>query len=113
MSVFLAVKMDVAIGDRDFDTVTQEAFSMEGVARMRQLPTLQWKIWGVDPERRQASGFYLFKNREAAEGYAHQCVRVLQERPGISNVTTQIWTICEEQTRGTMGPIDLPMISEL
>ena len=26
MSVFLAVKMDVAIGDKDFDTVTQEAF---------------------------------------------------------------------------------------
>ena len=46
MSVFLAVKMDVAIGDKDFDTVTQEAFPMDGVARMRALPTLQWKIWG-------------------------------------------------------------------
>lgn len=113
MSVFLAVKMDIAVGNKEFDAVTQEAFPMEGVARMRALPTLQWKIWGVDPERHQASGFYLFKNREAAQRYAHQCVRVLQERPGISNVTAQIWTICEEQTRGTMGPIDLPMISEL
>ena len=46
MSVFLAVKMDVAIGDKDFDTVTQEACPMEGGARMRALPTLQWKIWG-------------------------------------------------------------------
>lgn len=113
MSVFLAVKMDVTIGDRDFDTVTQEAFPMEGVARMRALPTLQWKIWCVDPERRQAGGFYLFRSREAAEQYAYQCVRVLQERPGISNITTQIWTISEDQTRATMGPIDLPMISEL
>lgn len=113
MSVFLAVKMDVNIGDRPFDDVTNEAFPKEGVARMLKLPTLQWKIWGIDPERREAAGFYLFAKREAAEQYAHQCVRVLQERPGISNVTTQIWTISEEQTRMTKGPIDLPMIQEI
>ncbi len=113
MSVFLAVRMDVNIQDRTFDEVTNEAFPMEGVARMLKLPTLQWKIWATDPERRQAAGFYLFASRQAAEGYAHQCVRVLQERPGISNVTTQIWTISEEQTRMTKGPIDLPMIQDL
>ena len=61
MSVFLAVKMDVAIGDKDFDTVTQEAFPMEGVARMRSLPTLQWKIWGgwILKDDRQADSIYL------------------------------------------------------
>lgn len=113
MSVFLAVRMDVFTDGRDFSAVTNEAFPMEGVARMLKLPTLQWKIWAVDPERRQAAGFYLFAQREAAEAYAHQCVRVLQDRPGISNVTTQIWTISEEQTRMTKGPIDLPMIQDL
>lgn len=113
MSVFLAVKMDINTDGRDFDAVTNESFPMEGVMRMLKLPTLQWKIWGVDPERRQASGFYLFASREAAEKYADQCIRTLQDRPAISNVTAQIWTICEEQTRATHGPIDLPMISEL
>lgn len=113
MSVFLAVKMDIHVGDRDFDTVVKESFPMEGVARMLQLPTLQWKIWTVDPERRQAAGFYLFADPNAAKQYAHQCVRFLQERPAISNVTAQLWTISEEQTRMTKGPIDLPMIQEL
>ena len=113
MSVFLCIRMDVNIGDRTFDEVTQDAFPAEGVVRMLQLPALQWKIWGVDPERKQAGGFYLFAARQAAEAYAAQAVRTLQERPGISNVTAQIWSISEEQTRLTKGPIDLPMIQDL
>lgn len=113
MSVFLAVKMDISVGDHDFDEVANEAFPMEGVARMLKLPSLQWKIWCTDSERRNAAGFYLFAKREAAEQYAYQCVRALQDRPYISNVTTQIWTISEEQTRMTKGPIDLPMIQDL
>ena len=113
MSVFLCVKMDVNCGESEFDKATKEAFPQEGVQRMLQLPALQWKIWCVDPERKQAGGFYLFAAREAAEGYAKQAVLALQQRPGISNVTTQIWTINEENTRMTKGPIDLPQIKDL
>lgn len=113
MSVFLCVKMDVAAKDDNFKEITETAFPMEGAYRMLELPTLQWKIWGEDPQKKQVSGFYLFAAREAAEGYAKHAVETLQKRPGISNVTTQIWSIIEEQTRITKGPIDLPQIKDL
>lgn len=113
MSVLLVVRQDVYVGDSDFAAVTKKAFPPAGVERMLNLPTLQWKIWAADPERRQTCGFYLFADRAEAEKYAHQAVRTLQEREGIFNVTTQIWSINEEKTRLTKGPIDVPMIRDL
>lgn len=113
MSVFLCVKMDLGGEGLTYEETVATAFNMEGAQRMLELPTLQWKIWGLDPDKKQGCGFYLFASREAAEGYAKQAVLTLQARQGVSNVTTQIWTIAEEQTRITKGPIDLPQIKEL
>jgi hypothetical protein len=113
MSVLVHVKMDVAANDENFGKVVQEAFPEEYVSRVLELPTLQWKIWGVDPQKRQGSGFYLFATREAAKLYAKEVVFVLQQRPGIFNVTAQIWSISEEKTRKTKGPIDVPQIKDL
>lgn len=112
MSVLLCVKMDVDASDSNFDEKTTAAFPIEGAYRMLQLPTLQWKIWGVNPQKKQVCGFYLFAAREAAETYAKQAILTLQQRPGIYNVTSQIWSIIEEQTRITKGPIDAPQIQD-
>ena len=113
MSVFLCVKMDLGGEGLSYEETIDTAFTMEGAYRMLQLPTLQWKIWGLDSDKKQGSGFYLFASREAAEGYAKQVVAAMEARKGISNVTTQIWTIAEEQTHITKGPIDLPQIKDL
>lgn len=113
MSVFLCVKMDLGVKKDNFQETCDSAFNMEGAMRMLELPTLQWKIWGIDPDKKEGCGFYLFASREAAEAYAQKAVLMLQSREGVTNVTTQIWTIAEEQTRITKGPIDLPMIKEL
>lgn len=113
MSVLLVIRQDVYVGDGDFASAIQKAFPPSGVDRMLKLPTLQWKIWAADPDRRQTCGFYLFADRSEAEKYAYQAVRTLQEREGIFNVTTQIWSINEEKTRMTKGPIDVPMIQDL
>lgn len=51
MSVLLCVKMDVDASDSNFDEKTTAAFPIEGAYRMLQLPTLQWKIWGVNPQK--------------------------------------------------------------
>lgn len=110
MSVFLCVKLNIAAEGGSFDEAIQMAFKPEGAYQMLELPTLQWKIWGIDPEKREGSGFYLFAAREAAEAYAKQSIATLGARPGITNVTAQIWTIAEEQTRITKGPIDVPQI---
>jgi hypothetical protein len=113
MSVLLHVKMDIAGNDANFDEVSRDAFPIEGAYKMLELPTLQWKIWGIDPQKRQGSGFYLFAVKEAAKEWAKKVVFALQQRPGISNITTQIWSIAEEQTRITKGPIDVPQIKDL
>jgi hypothetical protein len=110
MSVVLLIKMDVDTASGSYDEVTQNAFPMEGAYRMLELPTLQWKIWLKDAENKQAAGLYLFGAREAAEGYAKQAQVVLGQRQGIKNVTYQIWTIDEERTKVTKGPIYLPLI---
>ena len=113
MSVLLCVKMDVACSEQDFEKVTKSAFPPAGVQMMLELPTLQWKIWGVNPDRKQCTGVYLFASREAAEDYTKMVVPMLQERRGIYNVTTNIWAILEEETRITKGPIDVPQIADL
>ncbi|MCI9595776.1 MAG: YdhR family protein [Firmicutes bacterium] len=113
MSVLLFMKMDLGVEKDNFDEVIENAFDESGVKRMLGLPTLQWKIWGTDPVKREGCGCYLFADRKAAEVYAAQAVSMLGSREGVTNVTAQIWTISEEQTRITKGPIDLPMISEL
>lgn len=113
MSVLLCVKMDLGVHDDNFDETIETAFDMEGAQRMLGLPTLQWKIWGIDPGKKEGCGFYLFASREAAEAYSQKAIRMLQERLGVTNVTAQIWTIAEEQTRITKGPIDLPQIKDL
>lgn len=113
MSVLLCVKMDLGVEKDNFQEVCDTAFNLEGAKRMLELPTLQWKIWGLDSAKKEGCGFYLFKSEEAAQAYAKQAILMLQQREGITNVTAQIWCIAEEQTRLTRGPIDLPMIKEL
>ncbi len=113
MSVLLFMKMDLGVQKDNFDEVVSGAFNEDGVKRMLGLPTLQWKIWGMDPIKHEGCGCYLFADRKAAEAYAAQAIPALESREGVSSVTAQIWTIAEEQTRITKGPIDLPMISEL
>lgn len=113
MSVLLCVKMDLGVRNDNFEEVASTAFTEDGVKAVLQLPTLQWKIWGSDPAKKEACGFYLFASREAARAYADKAILMLQSREGIENVTAQIWTISEEQTKITKGPIDAPMISEL
>jgi len=105
--------MDVECKDDEFYMVAQGAFPPGGAYEMKKLPTLQWKIYGIDPQKRQVSGFYLFKSREAAEKRAEEAIIQLQQRPGIINVTSQLWEIVEEPTRICKGPIDLPMIQDL
>lgn len=113
MPVFLCVKMDLGVKKDNFEEVVNTAFTMEGAYRMLELPTLQWKIWGLDPAKKEGCGFYLFAARQAAEAYAEQVVLNMQAREGVENVTTQIWEIADKQTRITKGPIDLPQIKEL
>lgn len=108
--LFMAIDVDTNIGS--FDEVTQAAFPPAGVERMLALPTLQWKIWLTDPANSQVGGLYLFAAREAAEAYAEKSAENIRQRPGISGVKCQIWTISEEKTRLTMGPIDVPQIKD-
>ena len=113
MSVLLFMQMDIGVKKNNFDEIVDSAFKPEGVKRMLKLPTLQWKIWGFDPKKKEGCGCYLFRSREAAEAYAAKATLDIQSREGIENVTAQIWDIAEEQTQITKGPIDLPMIQEL
>lgn len=113
MSVLLAVKMDLAIPAGAGLEAVNGAFPIEGAYRMLKLPGLQWKIWGTDMNKKEACGFYLFATMEDAKRRAAEVVGQLQVRPGISNVTTQIWELDAEKTRITHGPIDVPKISDL
>lgn len=113
MSVMLIMKMDIDTSNGTFTEVTEAAFPEEGVYRMLELPALQWKIWLKDEANEQVSGVYLFAAREAAEGYAKMASENIGIRPGIKNLTNQIWDIYEDKTQITKGPIDLPLIKEL
>lgn len=113
MSVLLVVRMDIDANDSNFWEITNASFPIKGAYVMKELPTLQWKIFAADPKKHQASGIYLFHSREAAENRAKEAILQLQQRPSVFNVTSQIWEIIEESTRICEGPIDVPMIADL
>lgn len=113
MSVILEVIMDINLNGRDFMEAAKYAFPPSGAYEMRQLPTLQWKFYAIDPIKSQASGIYLFKDRKAAEARAKDAVLQLQQRPGVSNVTSRIWEIVEAPSRICNAPFDVPMIQDL
>lgn len=119
MAYLLHVRFDFngTAGDAQKDAATAFPFG-PATKKMNSLPNLKWKIWAVNAdypgEHPEASGFYLYPTKEAAESRAAEAKATLPLiSPFISNVQTTVWEVLDDYSLATHAPIDVPLISEL
>lgn len=98
----------------DFNGKIDETFPFEiATKKMNALPNLKWKIWAANDDETEASGFYLYPTKEAAQARSEEALETLPHYPGISNVSTEIWNVLDDYSIATHAPVDAPLISEL
>ena len=91
--------------DVTLKVTAEEWFSRteKGVATMRELPGLVWKLW-LEPVEGKAGGLYLFKNLAAAKAYAEgPIVAGLRASTMVENVTVRLLPINDSLSRRTFG----------
>lgn len=92
----------------DFDAEDPEHyFTTEAAEQLAQLPGLKWKVWAYNQDKKTGSGFYLYGDERDARIRAEKAVPHLQSLPGISNVTTRIYTVIDDLSRITRAPLDV------
>lgn len=74
--------------------------------RVARASGLRWKIWSIDESKKEASGFYLFENETAMNNYLENVFFVgMGNNPMISNIVVKKFSILEDATKITKGPI--------
>jgi hypothetical protein len=67
---------------------------------------LLWKIWIAQPEKNVFGGVYLFVSKAAAKAYLEGPIPAdIQEIPGITDFSTNIYEVEDELTAVTRGPM--------
>ncbi|WRS30142.1 YdhR family protein [Actinomycetaceae bacterium MB13-C1-2] len=100
MPVILQVTMKVDVA------YARAIFTPAEAAKRAGIPGMQWKIWAADPFENEATGIYLFTDRQAAEARATEAVPLLRQTAGIRSVHAQIFEVWEDNSRMTNAPID-------
>ena len=75
-------------------------------AQIAQVPGLRWKIWLVNEAESRGGGIYLFDDDESARAYLDgPIVAAMKSAPILSEVTVRTFSVLEEPTAVTRGPI--------
>lgn len=82
-------------------------FDPDYTRQLADLPGLRWKLWGISPDGRHGSGYYLFETRADAE-VRERWAKKFYWRKGMLFLKTRIYDVMEESSRITRCPIDLP-----
>lgn len=79
----------------------------EGVATpISKVPGLDWKIFGMDEERSEAAGLYLFADSESLQAYLDgPIMTAMKTKPAFSNISVKTFAVAEAATRITRGPV--------
>ena len=79
-----------------------------GVAKeFAGLPGLQWKIWLLNKERKEAGGIYLFENEEAVDSYKNSDLfKGISDNPVFSNVSINQFGVLESAGMITNAPLE-------
>jgi hypothetical protein len=67
---------------------------------------LKWKIFGMDMERGEAAGIYLFEDEKALKSYLEgPIVAAMKDKAAFSDIKVRSFDVLEEPTLVTRGPI--------
>jgi len=77
------------------------------VDQFANLPGLMWKIWTMNEEKREAGGIYLFENESSMNSFlAGPLAKTVTSHPGLSNFSVKSFTIMNDLTALTQGPLE-------
>ena len=75
-------------------------------AVIASVPGLEWKIFGVDAERSETAGIYLFEDAESLETYLQGPIMdAMRSKPAFAGIDVKVFEVAEEATLVTRGPI--------
>lgn len=70
------------------------------------VPGLQWKIWLLNEQEKEAGGIYLFKDDQALDNYlSGPLVAQIKNDPAMKHIHVKRFDVMEEVTTVTRGPI--------
>lgn len=80
----------------------------EWVQHAADFPGLEWKIWIRNEEREEVGGIYLFADEQSLQEYLDG--ETMEQVRAMRDVSIKTFTIEEEPTRMTNGPIQLRQV---
>jgi len=72
------------------------------------VPGLQWKVWLLNEQEKEAGGIYLFNSEESLNGFlAGPVAAQVKGHPGLREITMKRFAVMEEVTSVTRGPVSV------
>jgi len=71
-----------------------------------EVPGLKWKIFGMDEERGEAAGIYLFEDDASLKAYIESSIIArMKTIEAFSDITMKDFDVVEDATAITRGPV--------
>ena len=71
-----------------------------------EVPGLQWKVWLLNEQEKEAGGIYLFSSERAVQDYlSGPIVAQLQGHPAFREISVKRFDVMDEVTAITRGPV--------
>lgn len=83
------------------------AKEFEGAAgHIAGVPGLKWKIFGVNEEKGEGTGIYLFEDDESLKSYLEgPIIAEMKTKEAFSDITMKYFDVVEAATAITRGPV--------
>jgi hypothetical protein len=76
------------------------------------LPSLQWKIWLMNENKKEAGGIYLFENADAVARYRRsELMKALESDPIITHISVKQFSILEKPGLMIHAPVNTQISS--
>jgi hypothetical protein len=70
------------------------------------VPGLKWKIFGMNGERTEGAGIYLFEDEGSLQGYLDgPIIAAMKEKTAFRDIQMKTFDVVESATATTRGPI--------
>ncbi|MCC6191189.1 MAG: YdhR family protein [Anaerolineales bacterium] len=83
-----------------------EAANLPAAPQIAGFPGLRWKIWLMNEAGQEGGGIVLFDDEAARQAYINLVQSVVQNEPGLSDLSIKSFDVLEAHTAITRGPIE-------
>ncbi|MCJ2669951.1 MAG: YdhR family protein [Candidatus Thermoplasmatota archaeon] len=83
-----------------------EAAARELATAFAGVPGLQWKVWTLNEQDKEAGGVYLFEDESSMQTFlASDLAAQVKNHPAFSELSAKPYEVLEEPTRTCRGPV--------